>query len=45
MLKILKIMQNSGKYNFEQCRIKINFNINVEFMRTNVGKLQRLMSL
>lgn len=28
-----KLIQNSGKYNFQQCRIRVNFKINVEFMR------------
>ena len=33
-LKIHKLVQDSGKYNYEGCRIKVNEKINVTFMRS-----------
>lgn len=33
LLEIHKIVQDSGKYNFQHCRIRINDKINVNFMR------------
>ena len=33
-LEIHRQIQKSGKYNFQHCRIRINFKINVDFMRT-----------
>lgn len=33
-LKIHKMVQDSGKYNYEGCQIKVNEKINVDFMRT-----------
>ena len=42
MLEVHKKVQDSGKYNFQHCRIRVNDKINVEYMRVMLGDYQDL---
>ena len=41
-LKIHKMVQDSGKYNYEGCRVRVNDKINVTFMRTMLANYNDL---
>ena len=42
MLEVHKKVQDSGKYNFQHCRIRVNEKINVEYMRILLRDYQDL---
>ena len=42
MLEVHKKVQDSGKYNFQHCRIRVNEKINVEYMRIMLRDYQDL---